>query len=47
MTPTEDRPTSRDLPPAFNAGVKKVLAYRPQKSDKGRSRDRRVPATPD
>ena len=46
MKRAKDKPTPRDLPPAFNAAVKKVLAYGP-KNDKKRSRpERPTTATP-
>ena len=46
MKRTKDEPTARDLPPAFNEAVNKVLAYQP-KNEKRRSRDQRqTAATP-
>ena len=41
MKRAKDQLTPRDLSPAFNAAVKKVLAYRPSKNNEGRSRHER------
>lgn len=47
MKRAKDNLAPRDLPPSFNAAVKKVLAYRPPKNNKGvRAMSANHPAPP-